>query len=336
MITREESNQFLAAIQAAQTIFVSAHVGPDGDTLGSMLGLKHALTAKFPHIKTFDCCVTGEVPDTYQFLPGVEDIINLKSNPTLLPQYDLAFCVDCGASDRMGPGAEPFLNAKHSINIDHHYSNTRFGIDNIIDIEAGASGEVVADLLAANDIAISAEAATCLYVAILTDTGGFKYSNTSAKVFEWAAKLTQYGADPENIYRYVYEESPKAQLMLQAAMISQAKFNSDSTLAWTLVSREAIDHYQAKDEYIDGLVELLRKVDTVWVSAMLKETADGHTKVSLRSDTHAVNVANIVAHWGGGGHKMAAGCTMEFALPEAEAALIPKIEAAIREAQNKG
>ena len=184
-------------------------------------------------------------------------------------------------------------------------------------------------MLTANNIPIPADAATCLYVAILTDTGGFKYSSTSAKVFELAATLTRLGASPELIYRHLYEKYPRVQGMLQAKALLNAQFNSDKTLAWTVIPQAMLTEYEAEEEHIEGMVETLRRIDSVVISALLKETRSGMTKVSLRSDTELINVADIMARWGGGGHKMASGCTMNLPITAAEKELIPILEQAL-------
>ena len=144
MITENDAQAFITHIRQAETLFISAHVGPDGDTLGSMLGLKFSLLAHFPHIKRMDCVISGKMPNIYRFMPGITDVIDVETqSDQLLETYDLGFSVDCGSADRLGPGAKYFKKATHSINIDHHISNNRFGECNIIDVEAAASGEVV-------------------------------------------------------------------------------------------------------------------------------------------------------------------------------------------------
>lgn len=333
MIGTSELELFKSAIDQAKTVFITAHVGPDGDTLGSMLGLKHTFEAYFPHIERIDCVISGKMPDAYRFMPGINQVKDVDQATDLLAQYDLAFSVDCGSAERLGPAKPYFLGAKQSINIDHHVSNDRFGKINLIDVKAGASGEVVADLLMGNNIPINKDAATSLYVAVLTDTGGFKYSSTSAKIFELAATLTHCGANPEDIYRHVYEEVPLCQTMLQAEATRNAKLNADKTLCWTVVTRALLNQFDAEEDHIEGLVESLRRIDTVLVSAMIRENKQGNTKVSLRSDVPYINVADVVARWHGGGHKMAAGCTIEKPPFEAEKELIPILEDVIKTAK---
>lgn len=331
MISQEEAKHFREAVEKANSVFITAHVGPDGDTLGSMLGLMHAFLESFDHHKRVDCVISGRMPDVYKFMPGIDEVIDIEEEEhRLLENYDLAISVDCGAADRLGAAQSFFKEARMSINIDHHVSNDAYGQLNIIDPKAAATGEVVADLLKANDVPISPETATCLFVAVLTDTGGFKYSNTTAKVFELMALLTRSGADPETIYRHIYEERPKVKTMLQAHLVRKAQFNVDETLSWVVIPRSVLEEHGALDEHLDGLVEVLRQIDSVLVSAIIRETRTGMTKISLRSDSHQIDVSQVAQIWQGGGHKMAAGATLNMLPGEAEKQLIPHLEEAIR------
>jgi bifunctional oligoribonuclease and PAP phosphatase NrnA len=321
MITFEDAQQFIQALKNAKTLFITAHVGPDGDTLGSMLGLKHALEASFPSL-IIHPVISGKMPDSFLFMPGINSVKDAETATDLLSEYDVAMSVDCGSLERLGPAQVFFKNAKTTLNIDHHFSNDRFASINIIDVNAAASGEVVADLLHENNIPLTTDAATCLYVALLTDTGGFKYSSVTAKVFELAAKLTKAGANPENIYRHIYEAAPKAQVLLHTYAIQQAKFACDDSLSWTCITPALIEEFGALEEHVDGLVEQLRRMQPVKIAATLRENTLGVTRVSLRSDVQDINVADICKRWGGGGHKMASGCTIPKALAEAEIELI--------------
>jgi len=320
---------FIEAVRQAKTVFLTAHVGPDGDTLGSMLAFKHAFDKAYPHMTRIDSVVAGHLPKVYGFMPGIEAVRDAETDTELLDQYDLAISFDCGSSDRLGAAATLFEGAKVSVNIDHHISNKRFGTLNIVMPEAAASGQVVANLLDELELPLDANIATCLYVAILTDTGGFKYSNTSSLVLDLAARLVKAGASPEQIYKPIYEERPREQVLVQADALLRAQFNKDATLAWTLVTRADLARFQALEEHVDGIVESLRQIDSVLVSAVLKETPQGTTKVSLRSDDHAIDVSAVVELFNGGGHKMAAGCSMDAAPEQAAQQLLPLLEQAI-------
>jgi bifunctional oligoribonuclease and PAP phosphatase NrnA len=320
----------IAALDSAKTVFITAHVGPDGDTLGSMLGLKFALEKARPKIQRVDCVISGKMPDVYAFMPGIRDVLRMETATTLLERYDVAICVDCGSLDRLGKAQELFANAEISINIDHHVSNDRFGKINVVEATAAASGEVVFDILKTMSIPLDASIATCLYTAIVTDTGGFKYSSTSARVMEVAAQLINAGASPEYIFKQIYEEQPWCQVILQAEAVAATQFNANKTIAWTVITRDDLNRLNAKDEHIDGLVESLRRIDTVQIAVVFKETESGQTKISIRSDNHDIDVATVMGLFGGGGHRMAAGCTMTETIQQAPNKLLPILEERIQ------
>ncbi len=317
---------FLEALEQAGTVFITAHVGPDGDTLGSMLGIKFALEKARPHVQRVDCVISGKMPDVYSFLPGIRDVLRMETVTTLLDQYDLAICVDCGSLDRLGLAKPLFEGAKTSVNIDHHISNEKFAQVNIVETTAAASAEVIFDILKTMKIPMDANIATCLYTGIVTDTGGFKYSNTTAKVMETTAQLITGGANPEYIFKQLYEEQPLCQVMIQAEALRQTQFNADKTIGWTVVTRDMLKQYGALDEHIDGLVESIRRIDSTLIAVVFKETEGGITKVSIRSDTHDIDVSAVMGKFGGGGHKMAAGCTMDLPVSEAPAQLLPLLQ----------
>ena len=292
-----------------------------------MLGFKHALEKARPGIHRVDCVISGKMPDVFAFLPGIKEVLRMETATTLLDQYDLAISVDCGSIDRLGLGGEVFAKAKVSANIDHHVSNDHFGQINVVETSAAASGEVVYDILKTMKIPMDANIATCLYTAIITDTGSFKYSNTTSAVMEKSAQLIAAGADPEYINKQIYEEQPLSQVMMQADAVRLAQFNSARTIGWTVVSKDFLTQHGALDEHVDGLVESLRRIDSVLIAVVFKETlVGGHTKVSIRSDNHAIDVSEVMGRFGGGGHKLAAGCTIELPLDDAVNALMPMLE----------
>jgi phosphoesterase RecJ-like protein len=329
MIPTQEIEQFWDAVLKAKTVLLCAHLGPDGDTLGSVLGLAKVLEDNFHHLEQIDVSVSGHISPLYSFMPGIQSVKNSEHPDELLSQYDLAISSDCGSLERLGQTGLWFSNAKYSINVDHHYSNSKYASLNIIDDLAGATGEVMLELINARDLLVAKEAAVGFYVAILTDTGGFKYGSTSANIFRLAAQLVEAGADPEFIYRKMYEECPKAQLLLHADAIEKASFELDSRLAWVVIDNAMLKAHNATSDHIEGLVESLRRVETVLVSVVLRETITGGTKVSLRSDSHEINVAEILATFGGGGHRMAAGVVVKESPDQFIQKLLPLLQNAI-------
>lgn len=298
-----------------------------------MLAFKFALEKARPHIQRVDCVISGKMPAVYSFLPGIRDVLRMETATTLLERYDMAISVDCGSVDRLGKAQDIFKAAEVSVNIDHHVSNNRFGKLNIVEPTAAASGEVVYDILKTMSIPLDASIATCLYTAIVTDTGGFKYSNTTAKVMETVAHLINAGASPEYIFKQIYEEQPLCQVMLQSEAVLATCFNAEKTVAWTVVTREQLAQHGALDEHIDGLVESLRRIDSVLIAVVFKETEAGHTKISIRSDRQDIDVAQVMGMFDGGGHRLAAGCTIEVPPVEATKKLLPILEERVLQKQ---
>jgi phosphoesterase RecJ-like protein len=330
----DDVRDFHQAMATARSLFITAHVGPDGDTLGSMLGVKHAFLKKYPQLERIDAVIAGKMPDIYRFLPGVDGVLNVDVDAQLaadqfLPQYDVAISVDCGSLDRLGPSRPWFEGARLSVNIDHHISNKCFGKSNIVLPKASASGEVVADLLDVFGIALDANIATCLYAALLTDTGGFKYAAATPKAFRLAGVLAEAGANPEFIYKEIYETRPRSQVTLHARALLEAQYNDAQTVGWAVVTRQMLKDTTCLDEHVEGIVEAIRQIDTVKIAAIFKETKEGDTKVSLRSDDHRINVASLLEPLNGGGHPMAAGATLVMDVQAGQKLLIPLLNEAV-------
>ncbi len=319
------------ALKSAETILMTVHVGPDGDALGSMLALGLALKQYASHIKQIDYVVDGPVADVFTVIPGINLVRSVNSTDDFNSVYDVALCVDCGSGDRLGIVETPFKQAKISINLDHHVSNENFADINVVLTDAAASGEVVAKLLAEMNYPITADIAACLYITLVTDTGGFKFSNTTAYTHQLAAECLSKGIDHEKIYKQVYEQVPLVQAKLRAQCFSNAQYSHNNRLAWTVVPKALRNELGAKEEHTDGIVDLLRQIDTTELCVVFKETNNGQVKASLRSDNHHYDLVPVVERFGGGGHKMAAGCTMaNMTLEKAQQAMIPMLEALLK------
>ncbi|MEI8377213.1 MAG: bifunctional oligoribonuclease/PAP phosphatase NrnA [bacterium] len=309
----------LDIIKKTQTVAIISHLGPDGDTLGSMLGLRFILE-QFSHLQKIDCIIMGKLPEVYEFLPGVRSAKTVFDE-SLLDKYDLAISVDCAAEDRLAEALCIFKKAKFSINIDHHQTNKGFGTLNIIDPKASSVGEILLDLVDKLGCQLTKEIATCLYVSILTDTGGFKFENTTAKTFLACAKLLETKIKPEEIYKKCYEQKPLKMILLQALAINNAKFEENDKISYTIISRKTIDAFGGQDSYTDGISEALRQAKSTEIAIVLKENPNGDTKISLRSKN--IDISKIAGFFGGGGHKLAAGCIIEKTPEDAIAEILP-------------
>ncbi len=307
-------------IKSSKNILIVSHVNPDGDTLGSMCGIYSAILDNFK--KRSDMLVVSKVPAVYEFIPFIDNVKTLDDIDKSR-EYDLVINVDVAAIDRICDGKILFDKAKSTVNIDHHKTNIAYADLNYIDPNASSTGEVLFGCFENMDWEISLDTAICLYTAILTDTGSFKFDNTRPGTFECVAKLVEIGVQPSDIYRKVYESDSKTLVMFQAHCVSKAKFLDDEKIAYTLVYRKDMEKFSAGDDCMEGLTEKLRAIVTTKVAFVAKEMKSGYTKVSMRSKS--ADVADICGVFGGGGHRLAAGCTIKAPVEEAAKKVLAEI-----------
>lgn len=308
-------------IKSSKNILIISHVNPDGDTLGSMCGLYSAILDNFK--KKCEMLAVSKVPTVYEYLPNVNLIKNLDDMDKSR-EYDLVINVDVASFDRICDAGILFEKAKNTVNIDHHKTNNGYADLNIINAEASSTGEVLFGCFEEMDWKINLDTAVCLYTAILTDTGSFRFDNTKPKTFECASKLVEIGVNPSDIYKKVYESDSKTLVMFQAHCVSKAKFLYDDKLAYTVVYRKDMEKFGANDECMEGLTEKLRAIVTTKIAFVAKEMKSGGTKFSMRSKF--ADVAKICEVFGGGGHKLAAGCTIKAPVDEAVKKMLEEIK----------
>ena len=318
-----EYSKFYDIIKSSKNILIISHVNPDGDTLGSMCGLYCAIYENFK--KKCDMLALSKLPEVYSYLPHYKKIINIEDIDKSR-EYDLVINVDVAAIDRICDGKILFDKAKHTINIDHHKTNNNYGEINFVNPDASSAGEVLFGLFDKMGWKINLDCANCLYTAILTDTGSFKFDNTKPKTFECASKLVEIGVNPSDIYKKVYESDSKTLVMFQAHCISKAKFLDNNEIAYILVYKKDMEKFSAGDECMEGLTERLRAIVTTKVAFVAKEMKAGGTKISMRSKS--VDVAQICSVFGGGGHKLAAGCTIKAPVEKACEMILEEIKRA--------
>lgn len=299
------------AIQSAKKILIISHVNPDGDALGSTCGLYSAIYHNLK--KRCDICTLTYVSPIYNFLPNIE---HAKHSFDTSIVYDLVITVDVAAIDRISDMKPLFDRAKMTVNIDHHKTNNNFGDLNYVLPEASSAGEVLFKLFKLWDWKIDLDTAECIYTAILTDTGGFRFDNTSSDVFMIASELVKIGVNPNKIYTYCYELKSKNYIMFQNYCIQKAVFSEDNKIAYTTVYKKDLEKFHAKDDYTEGLAESLRAIDTTDIAFIVKEVEPNKTsKISMRSKLY--DVAQICSYFGGGGHSRAAGCTIKSGVESA-------------------
>ncbi len=310
-------------IKNSKKILLLSHVNPDGDTLGSMCAMYSMIYKQFK-IKS-DMYAVSNIPFNYKFLPNI-DKIQRYIDPSIV--YDLVITLDVAALDRTREAAGLFEKAKLTLNIDHHKTNPKFGDYQIIQPEASSCGEVLANLFNSMNWEIDKDTADCLYVAIMTDTGNFRFENTSSETFATVAKLVKAGASPNSLYKQCYETKTKNFVMFQNYCVKKATFLDDNKITYTEVYKKDLEKFSAGDDYTDGIAETLRAIVTTEISFVVKEVDSKTTKVSMRSKT--IDSAKICEKFNGGGHTFAAGCTIKSNIKTATKKLLEEIRSEIK------
>ncbi|MDZ4857989.1 MAG: DHH family phosphoesterase [Candidatus Hydrogenedentes bacterium] len=302
----------LDAFRAGSRFLITSHVSPDGDAIGSLLGIAHLLRALG---KTDITCVLEDaVPRVYTFLDGADAII---APATVNGAVDVAILVDAHAAERSG-GVEPMLRrAKLFIVIDHHLVEKADGMLQFVDPTYAAAGEMVYDLYALAGATLSPGAATCIYTAQTTDTGNYRYSNTNARSHRIAASLIEAGVNVRDVTARVIDTMSRGKYQLLQRVLARIQFLDGGRVAHADVFDKDLSETGALAEDTDGLINYLRNIEGVRLAMVFRETADGKTKVSFRTQPE-LNAAEICRAFGGGGHAVAAGATLDSGLAEAK------------------
>lgn len=301
---------------AAQKIVLCCHVSPDGDTLGSALGLARLLEQKGKEVTVF---VDDDINKSLSFIPGVDKVQRPEAG--VIVEADLFVVVDASSFDRVGICNE-VVKAPALLNIDHHISNTEFADYLYLDAEAAAAGEIMCDLFEAMGWEYDEAIAVDFYTAITTDCGSFRYSNTTSKTMQRAAKLLDYGVKPNEISDMLDIRSRKTTELL-AKVLPSLTFDYEGKVAHITITNDLYD----KETQTDSFVSYPRYTEGVEVAVMFKAVEPEVTRVSMRSSN--VDVASVALSFGGGGHLRAAGCTIYAPVEEAKAQLLAAIGKAL-------
>jgi len=293
-------------IHDADSVVLATHVHPDGDAIGSLLGLAQILTDM--NKKVF-CYLEEPVPYLYRFLPGCEMVntsleeldVFVGKNPN-----SIAISLDCGDCDRLGKHHQRLLEIDTFLVIDHHRSHKNFGSHRWIDSDRSSTGEMVYELAEHMQAVISYRSAYNLYVAILTDTGSFCYESTTSRTLRIAADLVDAGVSPDEVSGYIYNNYTLERIQLMEKVLSTLSLYEDDTLAVIRVNRQMIDESGALPEDVEGFIDFPRSINSVKVAVFIKESLKGIVSVSLRAKGE-VDVSEIAKNFGGGGHRNAAG-----------------------------
>ena len=313
----EDASAVADCIQAADRIFVAGHQHPDGDAVGSLLALQSMLRS---FGKTVHAALPDPPPARFEFLDGLDSIA------TEAPPWhaDLAIALDCDGADRLGSLEEAVLSANRVVNIDHHRGMKPFGDVQFIDPSAAATAVLVAELAGQLDLLPPTPAqATALYTALIADTGCFRFTNTSPEALHLGADLVAAGVDPAETARRVFSLRPFSSVMLEARALHSLHL-ADSVLMATL-SHEDFAEIGAVPAETEGIIDAFRDVHGVRAAVLLKESEPGVWNVSLRGND--VDVASVAEQFGGGGHRLAAGCTIEGPRENVTARLLAAMKA---------
>lgn len=290
-----------AMVREAASVAVLGHVRPDGDCVGSALGLKNYLNTQYPQVTV--TVYLEEPSEKFAYLKGFDEIRHQADER----QYDLCICLDCASRDRLGEFERYLDSAKKSLCLDHHVTNTRYAQANLVCDHASSTCEVLFEQL--DEERIDRAAAECLYTGIVHDTGVFKYSCTSQRTMEIAGKLMEKGIDFGEIidgsfYRKTYIQNQ----ILGRALLESITFMHGKCI-FSALKKKDLEFYGVDSRDLDGIIDQLRLTEGVECALFLYETGPQEYKVSMRS-RDKVNVSRIAAYFGGGGHVRAAGCTM--------------------------
>jgi bifunctional oligoribonuclease and PAP phosphatase NrnA len=300
--------QILKLVNQHSHFVLATHVHPDGDALGSLLGLADILEAEGKKVFRY---LEQPVSHLYDFLPDcalVEtDLGSLKSFVDLAGVENvIVISLDCGDSDRLGKAKQELLSFSPFVVIDHHYGHRSFGSHLWLESERSSTGEMVYELAQAMGAEVSAKAAFCLYVAISTDTGSFRYENTSPRTLRIAADLVEAGVKPDEVADKVYDNYTLERLRLMEMVLATLEIFGGGQIAMIRVSAEMFAHSGATREDVEGFINYPRALKSVRVAVFLKESEEGTISVSLRAKG-TCDVAAIASDFGGGGHRNAAG-----------------------------
>jgi len=305
----------------AGSVLLGTHVNPDGDAIGSILGLGHVLRQQGKQV--WQVC-PSPVPERFTFLPGHQGVVQE------LPDWDpdLVVILDCSDLQRLAYlYSDALLGRIPSVNIDHHATNEYFAAVNWVDPSMAATTEMLAVLLADMGWSLDETVATCLLTGLHTDSLGFRTATTRPRTLRLAADLMAAGASMTEIVSQLYDSKPRATLRIWGSALACMK--EDGPLVWTAISRDMLARAGADGESLNGIVGFMRSTADVEVAVLFSEAPDGRIRTEFRSKGR-VNVADIAYQLGGGGHPAASGCSLPGPLEEAERIVLAEVRRALR------
>lgn len=324
METRDPISAILDCLREGSRFLVVSHARPDGDALGSMLSCAMMLDQLGKQVDIVAC---DRIPIIYRSMPAVNRV-RLTNCIDAKEEYDAVIVLECDSTERTGVRG---LDGRFLINIDHHSSGKGFGSINWIDRNASATGELIFRLTLAAGVRVTPPMATCIYTAVMTDTGSFRYQGTRAETFGLAQQLVELGADPIDIAQTVYFANPMSKMLLLGAALSNLQ--REGRIAWLWITHQDMIRTRAADEDCEGVVNYAICIAGVEVAVFLRELHDHTVRLSLRSKG-TVNVARIAEEFGGGGHDTASGCALDIPLAAAIERILVELRRAVANAMS--
>jgi phosphoesterase RecJ-like protein len=319
MTTAPELQRIVETVRANQRFVISSHSRPDGDSIGSQLAMAHALRDLGKHVRVVN---QDRAPGP---LLGFSGVAEIEIADRVEPDFEVAFIMECGSLDRTGVAG---LSHGTVINIDHHPDNAGYGDLNWFDPSAAACGEMVYTLIEALGVPLTPAIATHVYLAILTDTGSFHFSNISPRTFDICRRTLEAGVDPVAVARNVYDSNNLGRLKLFGAVLSAMRLSHSGRVAIVYVDHEMARQAGGTYEDTEGLINLPLTVREIQAVVFFKQVDPGQYRVSMRSKGD-IDVGAVAKTFGGGGHKNAAGCTAHGTIESLQAVFVSEIEHAI-------
>lgn len=317
-------DQIIRHLMTKRRILVATHTHPDGDAVGSLVAMGLALYAADQRPTFY---IESPIPAVYRFLPSVSRI---QRHIEDLTRFDTAVILDCGDLDRIGARGPALARIPTVINIDHHVTNSGFGTIQLVDTNACATAEIVYRLIRRMDVPVDADMATAIYTGIFTDTGSFRFSNTNRSAFAICEEMVQRGVDPYQVAQKVYGTYSLGRIKLLNMALDSIEISENGKLSVMTLTQRMFEETGTHPEDVDGIINYARRIEDVQVAVLIlenetngngagKETRPFH--ISLRSDG-TVDVSAIAAHFGGGGHRSAAGFNIESRIAELKSEII--------------
>jgi len=323
--TAESLAQVAARLAAAQRVLLTCHLGPDGDSLGSMIALASLLRGRGAHATLWSADL---IPRRFKWMPLVRTFVRTLPRDA---RFDVTVVVDCADRKLLGDGFPPAEVTGDLVVLDHHASAVPFGDLRLWDPGAASVGVLVARIARHLGWPIDRDAAVAILVSMITDTGSFRYSNTNAEAMRLAADLIDLGTSPWQIAEQMNERVPLARYRLLSAALATLEVAGGGALCFMTVTAEMVKQAGASWDDTDGLVNYARAIDGVDCGVLLTPAKRGGTRVSLRSKGRRIDAGAVAAGLGGGGHPGAAGCTLDLPIAEARTAVEAALVAALAE-----